>query len=147
MLKKLLKSLDVGKLLTPRKASRLSNIVVVIVLLIVAYFVFSMGKKYLYQEGFSNLKSGEKGLVLLHMNGCGHCKTLMPKWNEAKNENDSNVQMFEYEMNDPKGKELCSKHDVSGFPTIIVVDNKGNKLGDYDGERTKEGILSFLKSM
>ena len=40
-----LKSLDVGKLLTPRKASRLSNIMVVIVLLVVAYFVFSMGKK------------------------------------------------------------------------------------------------------
>ena len=39
---------------------------------------------------------------------------------------------------------LCKKHNISGFPTMILIEN-GKKVADYDGERDKSGLLAFLE--
>ena len=47
-------------------------------------------------------------------------------------------------MNENDGPELCDKHNISGFPTMILLDN-GKKVSDYNGERDKSGLLAFLE--
>ena len=94
------------------------------------------------KEGLSN----QKEFVLIHMKGCGHCKTLMPEWEQASKNNKSGISMRAVEMNEGDGPELCKKHNISGFPTMIVLEN-GEKIKDYNGERNKDGLLSFLNTL
>lgn len=94
------------------------------------------------KEGLSN----QKEFVLIHMKDCGHCKTLMPEWQEASKNNKSGINMRAVEMNEDDGPELCKKHNISGFPTMIVLEN-GEKVKDYNGERNKDGLLSFLNTL
>ena len=48
-------------------------------------------------------------------------------------------------MNTTKGKDLVKKHNINGFPTILLIEN-GKKLDTYDGERRSESILEFMKN-
>jgi thiol-disulfide isomerase/thioredoxin len=119
--------------------------VVVLVLLVLGLLCLAMRccRKYIKKEGFD----GQKELVLVHMEGCPHCVTLLPKWANAAKENKTDINMRSVEMNEGDGPELCKKHDISGFPSILLLGGDGEKLEDYNGERTKDGILGFLKGV
>ena len=117
------------------------NLVLAIILLCIVFGSTLFGVKK-NKEGLSN----NKEFVLVHMNGCGHCKTLMPEWEAATKENKSDVKMRAVEMSEKDGPELCKKHDINGFPTMIVLES-GNKIKDYNGERNKNSILEFLNSL
>ena len=122
------------------KFSAVNLVLAVILLTIVFGSTFFGAKKN--TEGLSNSKE----FVLVHMNGCGHCKTLMPEWDAANKENKTGITMRSVEMNEDDGPELCKKHDITGFPTMLVLEN-GNKVKDYNGERNKKGLLDFLNSL
>ena len=62
-----------------------------------------------YLENFGNPKT----LYYFHMNGCGHCKTLMPEWDAASKENNTGINMRSVEMNEDDGPELCKKHNIN----------------------------------
>lgn len=119
----------------------LINVVLMIIVLVILFstMVCSCRKN---KEGLSN----QKEFVLIHMEGCGHCKTLMPEWQEASKNNKTDINMRAVEMNQDDGPELCKKHNINGFPTMIVLEN-GEKIKDYDGERNKDGLLSFLNTL
>jgi hypothetical protein len=44
---------------------------------------------------------------------------------------------------DENSKKLSEKYGVDGFPTVVIFSN-GTKSGNYDGPRTKEGLLEAL---
>tara|TARA_E500000331_G_C16650598_1_gene452686 strand:- start:18 stop:428 length:411 start_codon:yes stop_codon:yes gene_type:complete len=94
-----------------------------------------------------NLKNGEKAFVLVHMTGCGHCDKLMPIWDEANKNNTSNIKMHKVEQSENMGKELCEKHDIKSFPTMIVVDDNNEKVSEYQGERDKDSLLNYLHGL
>ena len=85
---------------------------------------------------------GAKSLLLLKMEGCGHCAELQPTWDDAVNENNTGVPMTELERSTDLGKAACDKYNITGFPTILMID--GDRSEKYDGPRTKDGILNFL---
>jgi len=59
-------------------------------------------------------------------------------------ENKTGISMRAVEMNRDDGPELCEKHNITGFPTMILLEN-GKKVADYNGERNKDGLLKFLQ--
>ncbi len=115
------------------------NLILAAVLLAVMFGAIFNGAQST-TEGLSN----QKEFVLVHMNGCGHCKTLMPEWKSASKENNTQINMRAVEMNEDDGPELCKKHNITGFPTMILLEN-GKKVADYNGERNKDGLLKFLQ--
>ena len=60
--------------------------------------------------------------------------------------NKTKVIMTDYERSDKKGAELCKKHKVTGFPTILLLHGE-NKEAIYKGKRSKEAISTYLKSL
>lgn len=123
-----------------KKSSKMPLFILATVLLsIVAVNAFCgcMKKK----EGFSSGKE----FVLVHMNGCGHCERLKPDWEAASKENQSGIEMRSVEMSEDDGPELCKKFNITGFPTMLLLNN-GDKVADFDGERSKDGLLKFLNS-
>jgi len=122
------------------KASKtVTGLLVVFLILVILISVF-VGFNRFRKEGFDNNNS----FILVHMNGCGHCKDLMPIWEEAAESNTTPITMKVVEMNEPEGKKLCDEHDIKSFPTMILI--KNNTTTMYDGNRTKESLLSFLNS-
>ena len=89
------------------------------------------------QENFE----GGKKLLLLHMNGCGHCEQLMPHWNTFEANNNSEVSTQAVEMNENPA--LVKKYKVDGFPTILLLGENGKKLDTYNGPRTADGLSSY----
>jgi len=111
-------------------------------LLAVLFWLVFYGPSKTTREGLTN----NKEFVLVHMNKCPHCVNLMPHWEAAESENKTGINMRAVEMSEDDGPELCEKHNITGFPTMILLEN-GKKVSDYDGERNKDGILAFLKGL
>ena len=88
----------------------------------------------------------KKELVFFKMNGCGHCEKFAPEWAAAKQENTTGISMVEYETKDNGAAELIEKYGIKGFPTLVLCGaGGGDKLDVYDGTRTKDGLLEYLK--
>ena len=90
------------------------------------------------QEG---MVKGRKELLLLHMEGCPHCVKLLPEWDNFTKMNDTNITTKSVERNDDQA--LVKRYGVKGFPTILLLDENGDKLKTYDGPRTAQGLLDF----
>jgi len=91
------------------------------------------------REGFE----GRKELLLLHMEGCSHCAKLMPEWEKFVELNDTPITTRAVEQADDTA--LVKKYGVKGFPTILLLNEKGDKLDTYKGERTAKGLLDYCR--
>ena len=79
---------------------------------------------------------------LYHVKWCGHCKTTKPEFDKLiKNHKTINGKTVMYEKIDcEESPDKAEEAGIESYPTI--------KLNDkiYEGERTVEGFLTFLKS-
>ena len=147
---------DIQKFLS--KLNKMSNknklflVALIVVSSVVLHYVYNkigidvMGKLRLLNPMrlMENMDNPEKKCVLFKMNGCPHCETLEPKWEKAKEKNNTNIKMSEVEQSEDGAKEQIDALGIKGFPTIKYFD--GDESETYDGERTVNGILSFLRS-
>jgi thiol-disulfide isomerase/thioredoxin len=123
------------------KSKNLKMVFQLLFILGIGYLILNLGKKCYAREGLE----GQKELLLMHMDGCPHCVKMMPDWNAASKENKSGIKMRAVEQSQGEGPALCKKHDVSGFPTVLLLKD-GKKVDTYDGDRTKSGFLSYLNN-
>jgi protein disulfide-isomerase A1 len=73
---------------------------------------------------------------------CGHCKKLLPEAEKACKKLDG-VRITKVDCTEDENKDLCSKHGVSGYPTIKVFRN--GEVSDYEGGRTADAIVDYLE--
>ncbi|GAB6026333.1 Protein O-glucosyltransferase 2 [Chamberlinius hualienensis] len=73
---------------------------------------------------------------------CGHCKSLEPEYAEAAEKLSADgITLAKVDATvNPK---VAGKFDVSGYPTLMFFKN-GHKY-DYDGPRTSDGIVKWMK--
>jgi len=128
------------------KSCNFNKFLLMALIIVLVYFAGKYILNYFRNQGLIEGYTNGNELVLCHMNGCGHCDTLMPEWDKASDENTTNIDMRKVEKDDSEASNLFKKHNVSGFPTILLLDASGNKLDTYAGERTKEGLLNYLNS-
>jgi len=105
-------------------------------------------------EGFTSSPSSliedvknKKVLVLFYNTDCGHCKTLKPEWDKAEAEmGDKMVAIDVTDASDMAVKDITEKFKINSYPTMIVLDN-GSVTATYDGERTKDALVSYVKTI
>lgn len=100
--------------------------------------------------GDSDFKDGvtnqEIALVEFFAPWCGHCKRLAPEYETAATalkKNDPPVPLIKVDCTEA-GKETCGKYGVSGYPTLKIF-RGGEMTQDYDGGRTADDIISYMK--
>lgn len=76
---------------------------------------------------------------------CGHCKALAPEYEKAA-EHFSNVDSVVIAKIDATGNEVDVEGvDVKGFPTIYFFPAGSSTPVTFDGDRTAEGIISYVE--
>lgn len=97
-------------------------------------------------EAFENQDHKGKMMVLFYAPWCGHCKKMMPEWDQFMEESkDGDVMVVK--VNADEDKELAEKHGVKSFPTIKFYSNGlDSEAEEYDGNRTASAFMEFVKN-
>jgi len=117
--------------------------------LIFIVILFSVLAFLLYKYVIKNkegMQNGKKSMVYCWMEGCGHCKNFNPTWDQFMN--GSKLPTLNYakieSREDPK---FMQKMGVQGFPTILGVDENGDKMKEYNGDRSLESLRDFANEI
>jgi len=120
-----------------------------VLLITVALISFVYGKDLLTltAENFdSTLVEHPIILVDFYAPWCGHCKKLAPEIERAATillEKNIPAKIAEVDADDAQNTELRNRFQIQGFPTLKFFRNGVST--DYQGERTAEAIVAFLK--
>ena len=121
---------------------------IIFILSIVAFFFFNKSVENLGNFGsFGNDVSklqndkSEKKIVYFYMEGCGHCQEFAPTWDKFK----ATSPIPTYKIESKGADTMLQKYNISGFPTIVLLDSKNELIKTLNGERTLEGLNAFVK--
>jgi len=90
------------------------------------------------------LDSNKDVLVEFYAPWCGHCKRLAPDYEKVAASFAGEDSVVIANVDADQYKEIGSRYDVSGFPTIKFFP-KGNKDGvDYTGGRTPKDFVDYI---
>ncbi len=115
-------------------------------------------QKYLkYKNKYLSLKNKELSLkksmsgggndkikvILFKADWCGHCKHFKPTWEAISKQYNNKYEFIVYDAD--KQREKFEEYKVDAFPTVIV--KNGNKVMNYEGDRSVDDFNSFLQSL
>jgi thiol-disulfide isomerase/thioredoxin len=110
---------------------------VVCIVVYAVYDIFFKGRGF---EGYSNPNAQ---FTFFSMSGCGHCKKLAPTWSSFTKNNKSGIKTKMIDSGSPEFAKLAKKHNISGFPTLLLLDGSGEKIAAYDGDRSEKSLHEF----
>ncbi|KAL4646703.1 protein disulfide-isomerase A3-like [Arapaima gigas] len=73
---------------------------------------------------------------------CGHCQKLAPEFESAATQLKGIVPLAKVDCT--ANSETCGRFGVNGYPTLKIFRN-GEEASVYDGPRSAEGIVSYMK--
>jgi thiol-disulfide isomerase/thioredoxin len=83
-------------------------------------------------------KYGGRCLLMIYSNGCGHCKTTKPAFEEGSKK--SKVPFYTADIS--KFRNEFEKFKVTGIPHIILLEN-GKEVAKYSGDRSAASFIEF----
>ncbi|XP_041371887.1 probable protein disulfide-isomerase A4 [Gigantopelta aegis] len=102
--------------------------------------------RHLTTDSFAeSLRNQKAALIVYYTPGCDECSKLRDAYQDAAEELKKNKKRLLAAVDCSKQRELCDKEGVKTYPTIKLF-VKGDFLVDYNGERTKDGFVTFLKN-
>ena len=133
----------------------------IVVIAVISYNVYkSCETKYVVdteiKEKFSDAapKSSDKPIVKIfnfNTEWCGWSKRFQPEWESFMEHvkipanNLTHVQAFDVKCDKEENKKICEEYKVPGYPYVIVEINGARK--SYEGERTKDALVSFVSAI
>ena len=122
------------------KPSVVSLLIVIFVVFVGGFILNRLMGGGIMHEGYTN--TNRYTLKYYYSDRCGHCKTFTPTWNKFSNKfNDTgNLHCEKIEA-----KNIEPSVNIKGYPTVILYKPSGDIEAEFNGERTLDGLGSFLK--
>lgn len=94
------------------------------------------------------MKNNSTSFVKFYSPTCGHCSNMQNAWDGLNTNNMlDHVGLFEVDVTqNPTVPDSCNIPQQTGVPYIILIDNKGNKLVEYMGDRSTHDMEKFILS-
>ena len=119
----------------------IASILFIVALLIIIVYYFNKDVfTNMNVENFEN--DGKKKVVYFYMNGCPHCDSFSPIWDEFK----KTSPLVTHKIESADAGTMMSKYKISGFPTILLLDENNNKLKELEGDRTIAGLNAMIRN-
>lgn len=90
------------------------------------------------------LKNTPLSLIEFYAPWCGHCKALAPEFETAAQQLEGKNGGVLAKVDCTTDRDLCTKFDVQGFPTVKLFRNDGADPVDYDQARKADAIVKFM---
>lgn len=104
------------------------------------------GLKILTDASFDTfLSQTEHVMVMFYAPWCGYCQNAKPKFLKASEAFAEETNKAFTAVDCTQDVDLCDKQGVSGYPTIKYY-KFGTFLLEYDGDRTEEDFVAFMKA-
>ncbi|GER55262.1 disulfide-isomerase-like protein [Striga asiatica] len=101
----------------------------------------------LTEENFEKEVGRDRGaLVEFYAPWCGHCKKLAPEYEKLGESFKKAKSVLIGKVDCDDQKSLCSKYDVSGYPTIKWFPKESLEPKKYEGARTAEALAEFVNN-
>ena len=134
----------------------LSFVSLAIILFVAYYFAYKSNRDAFTNANDSSsstsppnldVNKGEKVVAIFYADWCPHCVDFKPHYKKAMSElsgKKNKGKTLRFVMVDcDKYKSLASENDVSGFPTVKIL-NDDKTSDEYSGDRSYEGLTSYF---
>jgi len=100
------------------------------------------------------IRAGPLTMILVYADWCGHCHHMMPHWDRAANTSGRSVQAVKVNetmlgrVNSTVNQSINRKAqpiEVEGYPSILLVDNQGNKVTDIEAVKDSVVLSKAMK--
>ena len=98
------------------------------------------------------IQQGKQIFVLFYMEGCGPCNATRPEWKklenvlESKYKQNNKIVVADVDQEVFNKIPLLKSHTPSGFPTMMYIYDKGEKVENYEKERTVDSFVEWIES-
>lgn len=105
------------------------------------------------KEFEKRIKKGPLTIILVYADWCGHCHTMMPHFDAAAKSPSRSIQAVKVneqmlsDVNSTVNKTInksAKPLNVEGYPSIILVDNKANKVTELEPIRNTETMTKVM---
>lgn len=102
-------------------------------------FKMSKNKSILKNKNFIN----KPGIIIFYADWCKHCQNSVEMWSDLALEFKNKFPIGAVQCDAKKNEDLCIINKINYYPTIKLVNNKG-ELFDYKGSSNKDDIIYFI---
>ena len=68
----------------------------------------------------------------------------MPEWDKFQSKYDGSIHVSKIEKDENPA--LIKKLSITGYPTVLLLDDNNNKIESYSGERSSDAFMNYLKN-
>jgi len=100
------------------------------------------------------IRAGPLTMILVYADWCGHCHHMMPHWDRAAKTSGRSVQVVKVndtmlgQVNSTVNQSINRRAqpiEVEGYPSILLVDNQGNKVTDMEAVKDSVVLSKAMK--
>ena len=103
-------------------------------------------------DALKRIMKGPVTILLVYADWCGHCHEIMPHWDKAVQSpqrsvqsiklNEKNTESFNAALRNVNQNE--SSIHVSGYPTVLVLDQKGNAVTEVQAKKDTASLTQLM---